>query len=154
MSIFDDVSRQMKEAMRAREQTRVQALRNIRASFLTEMKRDGSDTLSDEACVVVLRRLAKQRGESIAAFEDGGRPERAAAEREELAVVEAFLPSLADDAQTRAWVEEAIAVSGASSARDIGRVMGALMKAHKGEVDGGLAKRITGELLAQPEESD
>jgi uncharacterized protein YqeY len=80
MSIFDDVSLQMKEAMRAREQARVQALRNIRAAFLTEMKKDGSESLSDEACVVVLRRLAKQRGESIAAFEEAGRPERAAAE--------------------------------------------------------------------------
>jgi len=154
MSIFDDVSRQMKDAMRAREQTRLQALRNIRASFLTELKKDGSESLSDEACVVVLRRLAKQRGESIAAFEEAGRPERAAAEREELGVVEAFLPSLADEAQTRAWVEEAIAASGASTARDIGRVMGALMKAHKGELDGGLAKQIAAALLAEPEEPD
>jgi uncharacterized protein YqeY len=154
MSIFDDVSRQMKDAMRAKEQTRVLALRLIRAAFLTEMKKDGSDSLSDEACLVVLRRLEKQRRESITAFEEGGRIERAEAERQELEVVQTFLPSLADEAQTRAWVEEAIEASGASAPRDIGRVMGALMKAHKGDVDGGLAKQVAGQLLADRENPD
>lgn len=152
MPIFDDVSRQMKDAMRAKEKTRVLALRNIHAGLVNEMKKDGSDSLTDEACVAVLRRLEKQRRESIAAFEEGGRTERAAAEREELEVVRAFLPNLADEAQTRTWVEEAIEASGASTPRDIGRVMGALMKAHKGDVDGGLAKEVAGQLLADRED--
>ena len=71
----------------------------------------------------------------------------AEAERQELAVIQRFLPSLADEAQTRAWVEAAIAETGAAAPGDMGRVMGAIMKAHKGEVDGGLAKRIAAELL-------
>ena len=61
-----------------------------------------------------------------------------------------FLPSLADEAQTRAWVEEAIAAAGAEKPGDVGRVMGAIMKAHKGEIDGGLAKQLASELLAGP----
>ena len=94
-----------------------------------------------------MRRLEKQRKESIEAFAGAGREERAAAERAELAVIQAFLPSLADAETTRAWVSEAIASSGASKPGDIGRVMGALMKEHKGEIDGRLAKEIASELL-------
>jgi uncharacterized protein YqeY len=147
MAILDQVSEQMREALRAREVDRLAALRNIRAAFVNEMKRDGSETLADEVCVKVLRRLEKQRKESIEAFERGGREERAAAERAELTVIQTFLPSLADPETTRAWVKEVIASTGASTPGDIGRVMGALMKARKGEIDGGLAKRIASELL-------
>ena len=109
---------------------------------------DNSDTVADEVCVGLLRRLEKQRKESIEAFSSGGREDRADAERAELAVIEEFLPSLADEAQTRRWVEEAIASIGASEPGDVGRVMGAVMKAHKGEVDGGLAKTLAAELLS------
>ncbi len=148
MSLTDDIQRQMKEALRARESTRLSVLRGIRAAFINEMKKDGSDELADDACVPVLRRLEKQRRESIEAFEKAGREDRAAVERDELAVIEEFLPSLADEATTRAWVEEAIAHSGATTARDVGRVMGAVMKAHKGEVDGNLARRLAAERLS------
>jgi uncharacterized protein YqeY len=147
MPIFDQVTAQLTQAMKARDEARTAALRMIRAAFLVETKKDGSETLSDEACVAALRKLEKQRQESIEAFESAGRPERAAEERAELAVVRGFLPSLADEATTRAWVQAAIAESGATSARELGKVMGALMKAHKGEVDGTLARRLAAELL-------
>lgn len=147
MAIVDEVSRQMKEALRAKDGPRLAALRGIRAALVNEMKRDGSETLADDACLPVLRRLEKQRKESIEAFERGGREERAAAERAELAVIQSFLPSLADAATTRAWVEEAIASTGASDRSQIGRVMGAVMQAHRGEVDGKLAKELASELL-------
>jgi uncharacterized protein YqeY len=147
MTIHETITAQMKEAMKAKRSERLAALRNIRAAFLTEMKRDNSDSLSDETCVTLLRRLEKQRGESIAAYEKGGRDERAAAERTELAVIREFLPSLADEATTRKWVDEAIEATGAAAPGDVGRVMGAVMKAHKGEVDGALAKRLAGERL-------
>ena len=111
------------------------------------MKEDASETVSDEDCLVILRKLEKQRRESIEAFEGAGRTEQAAAEKAELEVILTFLPKLADEATTRGWVQTAIAESGAKSAKDLGRVMGALMKAHKGDVDGNLARRIAGELL-------
>ena len=148
MSIQETVAAQMKDAMKAKDMDRLGALRGIRAVFLTEMKKDNADALDDEACIGLLRRLEKQRVESIEAFEKGGREEMAAAERAELAVIREFLPSLADEATTRGWVEGAIAETGAAAPKDLGRVMGAVMKAHKGDVDGGLAKRIAGELLA------
>jgi uncharacterized protein YqeY len=148
MPIFDEVSQQMTAAMRAKDAPRLAVLRGMRAAFQTEMKREGADTLSDDACVTVLRKLAKQRKESIDAFEKGDRPERAADERAELAVIDTFLPNLADESQTRGWVEAAIAETGASAPGDVGRVMGAIMKAHKGDVDGLLAKKLAAEILS------
>jgi uncharacterized protein YqeY len=62
-------------------------------------------------------------------------------------VIDSFLPGLADEATTRAWVQAAIAETGAASARDLGKVMGAVMKAHKADLDGNLARRIAAELL-------
>ena len=147
MPIVDDVSREMTSALKSKDASRLSALRNIRAALLVEMKKDNSKTLADEASVGVLRRLEKQRRESIEAFEQAGREDRAAAERAELAVIQEFLPKLADEAKTRAWLEEAIAATGASKPGDVGRVMGAVMKAHKGDVDGTLARRIASELL-------
>lgn len=147
MPIFDQVNSQMKDALRAQRKLELQALRNIRAAFLLRMKEDGSQTVSDEECVTILRRLEKQRRESIEAFEAGGRAERAAEEKAELEVILAFLPKLADEAATRAWVQAAIAESGAKTQKDLGRVMGALMKAHKGDVDGNVARKLAAELL-------
>lgn len=147
MALVEDVTQQMKDAMKAQDKSRVAALRIIRATFLTEMKKDGAESLPDDVATGVLRRLEKQRKESIEAFEKAGRTEQAAAERAELAVVQSFLPNLADETTTRAWVETAIAQSGAQNVKEAGKVMGALMKAHKGEVDGGLAQRIAREIL-------
>ena len=147
MPIIDDVTVQMKEAMRAKDKLRLTALRSIRAAFIEALKADGSETLPDEKCIPILRRLEKQRKESISAYEAGGREDLAGPERGELAVIEAFLPSLADESTTTAWVQAAIEASGAAGPQDMGKVMGALMREHKGEVDGGLAKDVALKLL-------
>ena len=147
MGIFETVSAQMNEARKAKDEARLGALQGIRAAFLNELKKDNSSTLTDEACVALLRKLEKQRQESIDAFTNVGRADRADAERAELRVIQTFLPQLADEATTRRWVEEAIAASGAASQKEVGKVMGALMKAHKGDVDGDLARKLAAELL-------
>jgi uncharacterized protein YqeY len=147
MGLVERISEEMKAAQKARDAARLAALRNVRAALLTEMKKDGSETLDDAVATTVLRRLAKQREESIAAFAGAGRADRADAERAEKTLIESFLPQLADEATTRAWVQAAIAETGATSARDLGRVMGALMKAHKDDVDGKRAREIAAELL-------
>ena len=147
MSIFETVSTQMKDALRAKEKVRLSTLRSIRAGFLNELKKDNSESLSDDACIAILRRLEKQRKESITAYEAGGREDLAEPERGELAVIEGFLPSLADEATTTTWVQAAIADAGATGPQDMGKVMGALMRAHKGEVDGGMAKDVALKLL-------
>lgn len=147
MSIEQQVTEEMKVAMRAKDKARLTALKGIRAAFIEALKEDGSESLADDKATPILRRLAKQRRESIEAYEQGGRTDLAAQERAELEVIDAFLPSLADEETTRAWVAEAIASTGASSPSDMGRVMGALMGAHRGELDGKLANRLVRELL-------
>jgi uncharacterized protein YqeY len=77
-----------------------------------------------------------------------GREELAEQERLELAIIEGLLPQLADEATTLGWVREAIAASGATSPRDMGKAMGALMKAHKSDIDGALARRLLEQVLA------
>jgi len=104
MSIVDDVTVQMKAAMKAKDQRRLATLRSMRTAFLNEMKKDGSDSVSDEVCQGLVRKLEKQRKESIEAFDKAGRDEMADAERAELAVLQEFLPQLADEAQKpRKW---------------------------------------------------
>jgi uncharacterized protein YqeY len=147
MGIFETVSAQLNEARKAKQETRLAALQGIRAAFLNETKKNNSTTLPDDVCIALLRKLEKQRNESIDAFTSAGRLDRAEAERAELAVIQGFLPQLADEATTRRWVEAAIAASGAASQKEIGKVMGALMKEHKGEMDGNLARRLASELL-------
>jgi len=147
MSIYEQVNSELNAAMKSRERVRVNTLRGIRAAFIEEMKKDGSSSVGDDQSVAILRRLARQRGESIDAFEKGDRPELAAAEKAELEIIEGFLPSLADEVTTRSWVKATIAETGAAGPGDVGRVMGQLMKSHKGEIDGKLAKTIASELL-------
>ena len=148
MGIYSTVNEQMKEAMKAREKARLSALRGIRAAFIETMKKDNSETLADEACLGILRRLAKQRAESVEAYTQGGRTDLAESEAAELAVIEAFLPQLADQGTTPAWVAEAVASTGASSPADMGRVMGHLMQHHRGEIDGKLANQLVRSALA------
>lgn len=148
MSIQDDVTAGMKAAMKAKDKPRLQALRNIRAAFLEALKTPGAgDALSDDEAIAILRKLAKARAESVEAYTQGDRPELAEAEAAELAIIETFLPALADEAQTTVWVQEAIAKTGASSMADMGKVMGALMGAHKAEVDGKIAQQVVKSLL-------
>lgn len=148
MSIYDAVTDQMKQAMKAKDKERLGALRGIRTVFINARKEDNSETVSDDRAVGLLRTLAKQRKDSIASYQEAGRDDLVAAESAELAVIEEFLPKLADEAQTRAWVKEAIAQTGASSPRELGKVMGALMRAHKADVDGALARKVIADELA------
>jgi hypothetical protein len=120
----------------------------VRAAFLVAMKDNGADTLADEKAVETLRKLVKMRVDSIQQYTAGGRTELVAAEQAEMALIESFLPALADAATTEVWVREAIAALKASKPGDSGKVMGAVIKAHKGDVDNALAKSIAERLLA------
>ena len=149
MSIYDRVNEGMKDAMRAKDKERLAALRGIRGAFILALKEDNSDTVPDDRAIALLRSLAKQRKDSIDAYTEGGRSDLADAETAELAVIEEFLPKLADEATTRAWVSQAIAATGATGPRELGKVMGALMKAHKAEMEAGLARTLITELLGE-----
>lgn len=142
MTIEERVTTDMKTAMRNKEADALRALRNIRAAFLSKRKENNADTISDDDAVAILRKLAKQLAESIEAYDQGGRTDLAADERAELAVIERYLPQLASEETVAAWVDEAIASTGATAMSDMGKVMGALMRTHKGEMDAGLANQL------------
>lgn len=140
-TLVDRVSDDLKQAMLAKDAVRVTGIRMIRAAFI-ELQKEGKGEVTDERCVEALRRLKKQREDSIAAYDAGGRADLAAQERAELAIIDGYLPQLADEATTLQWVREAIAASGATSAKEMGKAMGQLMKLHKADVDAALARTL------------
>ncbi len=134
--IVDD----LKAAMKAKDKARVGALRMLRAGMIEAEK--STTALTDEVAVAILRKLKKQRHEAAESYRKGGREDLAQNEEFEAVIIEAYLPQLADENQTMTWVREAIASSGAQSPSQLGMAMGALMKTHKGQVDGALARRL------------
>ena len=134
--IFDRVEAEMKEAMKARRADRLSALRMMKTA-LANKQIENREKFDDAEATKALQTLAKQRRESADAFRAAGREEQAAKEEVELAVIEEFLPASATPEEIDAAVEAAISETGATSARDIGRVMPAALKKLAGKtVDG------------------
>ncbi|KAH8068630.1 Yqey-like protein [Aureococcus anophagefferens] len=145
LSIAADVDARVKAAMKARDKVLTSTLRLIKTALAAGAKDEGLDALGDDAAVKVLRKMAKMRQESIAMYRDAGESgaERLAAEEAELAVIEQWLPALADEATTRKWIQALIdAADGAPL--NPGKMMGALMKDHREEIDGKLARTARG----------
>lgn len=145
-TLIERISQDLTRAMKDRDTLRTGALRMVRAAFI-EAQKSGKGEVTDEMALDILKRMKKQREDSAQAFAAGGRQDLVDNELNEIRVIEDYLPKLADEATTRAWVREAIAASGASSRKEMGKVMGALMKGHKAELDGGLARKIIEEEL-------
>ena len=149
MPLLEDVSALLKDAMRARDQVKTLALRNIRARFIEAQKAEGGDgNVSDDQANAILKKIAKQHKESIEAYQKAGRDDLVAEESAQLEIVEALLPKAADEATITGWVQDAIAASGAAGPGDVGKVMGALLKAHPQGVDGKLANGIARRMLS------
>jgi uncharacterized protein YqeY len=134
----------MIDAMRAHDALRRDVLRMAEAAVYAVEKKEHRE-LSDDEVVVILTREVKTRRESVEAFRGGGREDLAAKEEAEIAILSTFLPEQLSDEEIRALVDEAIAQTGASSARDLGRVMGAVSPRTRSRADG---KRVS-ELVAQ-----
>ena len=126
---------EMRAAMKAREKLRLSALRLLTAAVKNREVELGH-LLTDEEFVEVAGREVKRRKEAVAAYESAGREDRAAPEREEQRVLEAYLPPGLGDEEVRALIEEAVKATGASGAGDLGKVMGYVMRKAKGRVDG------------------
>ena len=141
----------MKEAMKAGDKKRLGAIRLIGAAMKDrEIEARGAGReMTDEDEQAVLRRMVKQRQDSITAYEAAGRTELAAQERDEVAVISEFLPQMMDEAGTRAAIAEAIAGTGAAGPKDMGRVIAAVKARHAGRIDFGQASGIVKEMLAK-----
>jgi uncharacterized protein YqeY len=149
-SIADDVTNEMKVAMKAKDQIRLNIIRLIRAAFANAQIEHKVEQLSDTQAQTVLRKMAKMRQDSIQMYASNNAPDRAAIEQAELDVIESWLPQMADEDTTRVWVQEAIqSLQSAQQGSNVGKVMGALMKEHKMELDGTLAQRLVKEEVAK-----
>ena len=139
----------LKEAMKARDAARVSTLRMVSAAIKDRdiLERASGGAASDADLVAVLMKMIRQREESAKLYDEGGRPELAAKERAEIETIRAFLPKQMSEAESRAAAEAAIAETGATSARDMGKVMALLKARHAGEMDFGKASGIVKGLL-------
>ena len=152
MTLKDRLNEDVKQAMKARNARRVSTLRLVMAAIKDrEIRPDApAGGLSDDDVVAVLVKMAKQREESATAYDSGGRPELAAAEREEIAIIREFMPRQMSDEEIRSAVRDAISSTGAAGPRDLGKVMGALKQRHAGTIDMAKAGSLAKELLATP----
>jgi hypothetical protein len=142
MALIDTISANIASAMRAKDQLRLGALRMAKAALMNREVAKGS-ALDEAEGQQVIGSLIKQRRDSIEQFEKGGRPELARKEQEEIAVLEAFLPPPLDPADVDRAVDEAIAETGATSAKDLGKVMKAVMPKLAGRtVDGKIVNEL------------
>lgn len=151
MSLKDRISDEIKAAMKAKDKIRLETVRGIKKVILekeSEIRAKGRDALSEEEELAVIMQLAKQRRDSIKQFKDAGRDELAEKEASELAILEEYLPAQLSDADIEAAIDEVIARVGASSPRDMGKVMGPVMKTLKGQADGGKVQAMVKEKLS------
>ncbi|MEE7447394.1 glutamyl-tRNA amidotransferase [Methylobacterium radiotolerans] len=142
---------EMKEAMKAGDKDRLATVRMIQAALKDrdiEARGNGKEPISDEEILSLLQKMTKQRTESAAVYEQGGRPELAANERAEIAIIESFLPKQMDETEMRAAVEAAILETGAAGPKDMGKVIGALKGTFAGRMDFGKASGLVKAALA------
>jgi hypothetical protein len=149
MDIFDTITADIKKAMLAKDKVRLEALRGIKKEFIEAKTAKGSDgTLTNETATKVLVKMAKQRRESARIYEEQNRPELAETELAECAVIEEYLPKQLSDEELTAELKKIIEQVGATSAKEMGKVMGVASKALAGRAEGRAISAKVKELLA------
>lgn len=149
MDLFEKVSEDIKTAMKARDKVRLETLRNIKKVFLEAKTAPGvNDTLTDDAALKIIQKLAKQGKETAKTYIDNGRQDLADDELAQVAVLEEYLPKPLTEAEIEAAVKEIIAQVGATSMKEMGKVMGIASKQMAGKAEGGVISGIVRRLLA------
>jgi len=134
VTLKERITEDMKAAMRASEKERLSTIRMVQAA-IKQREVDERITLDDAQVIAVLEKMVKQRKESIAQFELGGRPDLAAKERAEIDLLQAYLPAQLSEAEVDALISEAMAATGATSVKDMGKVMGVVKAKAAGRTD-------------------
>ena len=147
MSLIAEIEQELTDAMRARDAMRTGALRLTLAALRSAEKELGRP-LREEEELQVLQRERKRRAEAAQAFRTGGREEQAAQEEQELEVIEEFMPEPLGEEELERIVDDAIAETGATSLRDLGRVMADVMPQVSGRTDGSTVSQLVREKLA------
>jgi uncharacterized protein len=149
MSIQDQITSDIKEAMKARNVDRLVALRAVKSAIMLEATKDGVSIVSDDISLQIIAKLVKQRRDSAAIFTEQNRPDLAVDEINQLAYLEEYLPTQMGEEEVRNIVKEVIVEVGGSSPSDIGKCMGPLIERLKGKADGALISRLVKETLSQ-----
>lgn len=148
----DDINTALKAAMKAHDARRVSTLRLVNSALKNadiEARGQGKGPLTDEELLGLLQKLIKQRQESVELYEKGGRPELAQNEREEIAIISAYLPRQMSEAEAQTAIAAVIKDVGAASMKDMGKVMTALKERHAGELDFSKASGLVKGLLSR-----
>jgi hypothetical protein len=147
-----ELNEALKQALKARDQRRTSTLRLILAAIkdrdIAARAEDRTGGVTDDEILQILAKMVRQRHESAEAFEKGGRPELAAQEREEIAIIESFMPKQLSLEETRGACQEIVEALGATGLRDMGKCMGALKERYPGRMDFGKASAIVKEILS------
>lgn len=139
MSLKDRISEEIKAAMKAKDKVRLETVRSIKKVILEKestLRGQGQEALTETQEMEVLAQLAKQRRDSIEQYRQAGREDLAEQEAQELAILEEYLPKQLSDEEVAAVIDEIIATVGATSAKDMGKVMGPVMQKLKGRAEG------------------
>lgn len=147
MSLLEQLDQDMKTALKNKEKTRLSVIRLLKAALKNEeikLKR----TLTEEEIVTVLSREMKQRKESLEEFTKAGRDDLIQQLKEEMEILQAYLPEQLSEDELKRLISQTIAETGASSMADMGKVMGAIMPKVRGRADGALVNRLVREMLS------
>lgn len=150
MSLHIQIKDELKVAMKAKDAVKLRTVRSMLTAFTNELVATGSTPqgeLTDEAVLAVIKRLSKQRKESILQYDAAGRTELSEPEKEELTVLESYLPQMMSRDEIRPVVKKKIAEMGAVDKSKMGMLIGSLMKEFAGKADGGDVKAVVEELL-------
>ena len=149
MNLFDRISEDIKTAMKARATERLEALRGVKKEFLEARTAKGADgELSDEQATRILAKMIKQRKESAEIYSTQNRPELAQAELAQAAVIEEYMPRQLSEEELRERLREIIARTGATSPKEMGKVMGVASKKLAGQAEGRAISAAVKELLS------
>ena len=147
--LFDQISNDIKEAMKARDKVRLEALRNIKKVFIEAKTAPGAnDTLEDAQALKILQKLAKQGHDSADLYTSQNRPDLAEEEMAQVNVIESYLPKQMSEEEIETVVKDIIAQTGAQSMKEMGKVMGIASKQLAGKADGKKISEIVKKLLA------
>ena len=148
--LFDQISNDIKEAMKAKDKVRLETLRNVKKVFLEAKTAPGAnDTLTDETALKLIQKLAKQGRDAAEIYQAQGREDLAADELAQVAVLEGYMPKQLAPEELEQALREIIASVGASGPQDMGRVMGTATKQLTGKAEGRAISAKVKELLAQ-----
>lgn len=148
MEMFDRISNDIKEAMKAKDKVRLETLRNIKKVFLEAKTAPGAnDTLTDEAAIKIMQKLVKQGKDSATLYNEQGRADLAEAELAQVAVIETYLPKQMSAEELKAALKAIIAEVGAEGPKDMGKVMGTATKKLAGLAEGRAISAKVKELL-------